>query len=77
MDNWLIALLLKPFVALAFFTATLLIARAIYPHIPDGWIKQLLYDPTLRVRYPWRFAIGAIAGAWGLAGLLALLLAQF
>lgn len=66
-DNWLIALLLKPFAALALLTGTLLLARWIHPHIPNGRIKQVLYDPTLRHRYPWRFAFGCMVGCWGVA----------
>jgi len=63
--SFAIASLLKPFVGLAFFFAVYLIARAMARLIPSGRARDLLYDKTLQKRYPWRFGLGAILGAYG------------
>jgi hypothetical protein len=75
MNTWLLGLFLKPFVAVLLFGVTMVIARLLFPYIPAGPLKRLLYDPTLRERYPWRFAIGfmlACAAAWGVGALFML-----
>lgn len=43
MDNWLLALALKPFVALVLFLAAALIARAINKRMKDSRLKRLLF----------------------------------
>ena len=43
-----IALLVKPFAALAFFLVAWLIAKALKRLIPEGRLKQVLYSPL-----PW------------------------
>jgi hypothetical protein len=69
------AILLKPFVAVVLFAVVWLLARSIYRLIPNGRIRDVLYDKTLRERHPWRFgalilffylAIGA--GLWAVWG---------
>lgn len=65
MSNWLIALVLRLFVAVVVFSITFLIARAAYRYIPNGRLKRVLYDRTLRTRYPWRFGLGFLVLAWG------------
>ena len=40
-----IAILLKPFVALAFLTAALLIAGLVHKYMPDSKIKRILFSP--------------------------------
>jgi hypothetical protein len=42
MDNWMIGLFLKPFVALFFFVIAALLARAITSRMKDGKLKRLL-----------------------------------
>lgn len=72
MSNWLLALFLKPFAALVLFCSAAVVARLAYRHIPPGKVKTLLYDPTLRDRHPWKFALLFMGLAWGLLGAVAL-----
>jgi hypothetical protein len=58
MEPWLIAVILRPFGAFLYFGLALVIAHAIRPLIPNGRIKVILYDRTLRKRHPWRFFLG-------------------
>jgi hypothetical protein len=43
--NWLLALFLKPFIAVAFFMVAWLISRLFWRYIPDGKIKKILFSP--------------------------------
>jgi len=40
-----LAILLKPFVALVFLTAALLIAGLIHKYMPDSKLKRILFSP--------------------------------
>jgi hypothetical protein len=70
--TWLLALVLKPFVAFLFFATAYVVARGLARLIPNGRIKDALYDRTLQKRYPWRFALLAMASIWGVVALVAL-----
>lgn len=48
--TWLLAVVLKPFASLALFGLALAIAYLLRPFIPNGRIKDLLYDRTFRER---------------------------
>lgn len=72
MDNWLLALFLKPFAAVVLFVGATYIARLVFPYIPAGPAKRFLYDPTLRERHPWKFALAFMGLAWGVMGAIGL-----
>lgn len=42
MDNWLVGLAIKPFVALVLFLVAAVLARAITSRMKDGKLKRLL-----------------------------------
>jgi hypothetical protein len=70
--TWVLALVLRPFAALVLWGIVAFVAIVlIKPLIPNGRMKDLLYDRTLRVRYPWRFAFFAMALYGGVLGLIA------
>jgi hypothetical protein len=46
--DWWLALIVKPFAAVAFFVVAWLVARLLHRIIPDGKIKRHLYSPL-----PW------------------------
>lgn len=71
--EWVIALVLKPFVALALFVFAYLVAQLLSRAIPEGRAKALLYDRTLQKRHPWKFGLGFLFGSWGLIGIIAVL----
>ncbi len=45
MDDWLLALLLKPFFAVLFFFFVFCLARVIRRLMPDGKLKRILFSP--------------------------------
>jgi hypothetical protein len=67
-------MLIKPFVALALFTAAWAIARSMRSAIPDGRVKTLFYDRTLQRRHPWKFFFAGACGIWGAIITVALVL---
>lgn len=73
MDPWLIAVLIKPFAALAFFSFAFLLAQVASRFIPEGAIKRVLYDRSLQKRHPWKFGLGFLVAGWGVIGLIAYL----
>lgn len=75
--TWLLAVVFQPLGALILFG--LAAAVAVYvlrPLLPNGRVKDLLYDRTLQKRYPWRFAILALSLCWGIPALIALYLSH-
>lgn len=58
--NWLLAVLLKGFFAVAFFMVVWLIAAGLYKVIPDGKIKRALYSPLPGHRHRRGGAPGAV-----------------
>lgn len=69
--SWLIAVVLRPFFSLLLFgSAAFLAIVVLKPLIPDGRVKTVLYDRTLRTRHPWKFAFLAMATCWGMLGLV-------
>jgi hypothetical protein len=69
--TWVLALVLRPLAALVLFGFAAFVAIVLLkPLIPSGRIKDLLYDRTLRLRHPWRFAILAMVLCWGVQGLI-------
>jgi hypothetical protein len=63
--GWLVAVVLKPWLALGFFGFSCAVAYAIRPLIPDGRVKKLLYDRTFRHRHPWLFKTLVVVGCYG------------
>jgi hypothetical protein len=45
MEMWLLALIVKPFVAVAFFLLAWAISRVIWRYLPDSKIKRILFSP--------------------------------
>jgi hypothetical protein len=45
MENWLIALVLKPFVAVIFFVLAWAISRLFWRYLPEGKVKKVLFSP--------------------------------
>lgn len=43
--TWLLAVVLKPFIALIVLTLVLLLARVIYRYMPEGKLKTRLFAP--------------------------------
>jgi hypothetical protein len=70
--TWLIAVALKPLGALLFFGFALFASRLLWPLIPRGSIKTLLYDPSIQKRHPWKFFFLAALLTWGLVAFLGL-----
>lgn len=70
MSAWLLGLFLKPFAAVVLFVGAAVAARLLFPLIPNGSAKRFLYDPTLRTRHPWKFALFFMAFGWGVMGLV-------
>ena len=46
--EWVLALSLKPFVAVVFLLAAYYLSRLLWRFIPDGRIKRILYSPLDR-----------------------------
>lgn len=66
MEPWLIAVVLRPFGALAFFGLAAFIAyKVIAPLIPEGRIKAVLFDRSLRTRHPWKFTVLLLVSVYG------------
>lgn len=66
MQPWLIALVLKPYLLLVLFTSVAFIAyKVIHPLMPDGPLKQVLFDRTIQQRHPWKFALCAMGASYG------------
>ena len=64
--TWLLAVVLRPFGALVMFGASAFIAyKLLYPLIPDGRIKTLLYDRTIRTQHPWKFGTAVVVSCYG------------
>lgn len=59
------AMAIKPFFALALFAAAYVLARGLAKAIPNGRIKDVLFDPSIQRRHPWKFALLAILSGWG------------
>lgn len=71
--DWLIAVALKPLVFVGLFFLAYVLARVGHKAIPDGKVKRLLYDRTLRARHPWKFGLGFAIGAYAFIALIAYL----
>ena len=63
--TWLIAVALRPLGALALFGLAFLTAGLLWPLIPDGRVKRILYDRTLRHRRKWMFAALVVVSFYG------------
>jgi hypothetical protein len=65
MEPWTIALLVKPLASVVFLAVVVYpIERVIQRAWPEGWLKQVLFDPTFQRRHPWRYmAVWTIAMA--------------
>ena len=71
MDPWLWAVVLKSLGALVLFGAAAFIAhKVLYPLIPNGRVKSLLYDRTIRTQHPWKFGAAVLFGCYGMLGLM-------
>jgi hypothetical protein len=73
MEPWLIAVALKGFFGLAFFSVVWLMAAALRRFIPDGAVKALLYDPQIQKRHPWKFFLGFALVFYGVIALISVL----
>lgn len=51
--TWLLAVIFRPVGALIFFGFALVVSRLLWPLIPDGPVKAVLYDRAILKRYPW------------------------
>lgn len=71
--TWLLAVVLKPAVAVLLFFAAYVVARLLWPLLPDGPVKRFAYDRTIRPRHPWKFAFLAMGATWGVVYLVYLL----
>jgi hypothetical protein len=61
--EWLLAVALKPLILFLGLCVVYVLARSMHRFIPEGRVKQLLYDRSLRARHPWKFGLGfAITG---------------
>jgi 4-hydroxybenzoate polyprenyltransferase len=69
--SWLLAVVLKPFAALVFFSLAYFIAKGIAKAIPGGRVKDVLYDRSVQRRHPWKFALLAMVTIWGVIALAA------
>lgn len=63
--TWLLALILRPVGAFALFGFALLVARVLWPLIPAGRVRTVLYDRTIRKKHPWAFFFLACFGVYG------------
>lgn len=70
--TWLVAVVLRPFGALVFFFVARAIALALYRVIPNGPLKTVLYDKSIRKRAPWRFFLLFAVMFYGTVALVAL-----
>lgn len=72
--TWLLAVVLKPFGALLFFgLAAFLAYFAVGPLIPNGRVKNVLYDRSIQKRHPWKFAALAFVTFYGTIALVSYL----
>jgi hypothetical protein len=46
--SWVLALVLKPFFAVLFFTAAWLLSRVVWRYMPPGKFKDRLFSPLHR-----------------------------
>jgi hypothetical protein len=51
MPNWLLALILKPFLVAAFLAFVWLVHYLVWKLLPNGWLKALLLRPIGRRRH--------------------------
>lgn len=66
MEPWLIAVVLRPLGALVFFGLAAFIAyKVIAPLIPEGRIKSILFDRTIRTRHPKKFTVLIVVSVYG------------
>lgn len=66
MSPWLIAAVLRPFGSLVLFGLAAFVAhKLISPLFPDGPLKRLLYNRSIRKNHPWKFALGGLAVIYG------------
>lgn len=63
--TWLIAVVLKPWFAVGFFGFACAIAYAIRPLFPEGRVRDLLYDRSLRLRHPVIFGALVVVSVYG------------
>lgn len=68
--EWLIAVALKPLVFVGLFFLAYVLARFAHRVIPNGRVKQVLYDRGLRARHPWKFGLGFAIGGYALIALI-------
>lgn len=69
--EWLLAVALKPLVFLGLFLFAYFAARVVQRVLPDGRVKQVLYDRSLRTRHPWKFGLGFAAAGFAVIALIA------
>lgn len=70
---WLLAVALKPLFLVGLFFFAYVVARFAHRAIPDGRVKRLLYDRSLRARHPWKFGLGFMVAGYAVMGLIAYL----
>jgi hypothetical protein len=69
--TWLLAVIFRPLGSLLVFGFAALVAyKVIGPLIPEGRIKALLYDRSIRRNHPWKFAVAALVSCYGVLGLM-------
>jgi hypothetical protein len=71
--EWLLAVALKPLIFVGVFFFAYVVARLAHRAIPDGKLKRLLYDRSLRARHPWKFGLGFLIAGYAVIGLIACL----
>jgi hypothetical protein len=68
--TWLLALVLRPVGAFAVFGFALLLARVLWPLIPAGRLRAVLYDRNIKKNHPWKFALLGMTACYGTAFLV-------
>lgn len=71
--EWLLAVILKPLVFVGLFFFAYVVARLAHRFIPDGSVKRLLYDRSLRTRHPWKFGLGFLVAGYATIAVIAYL----
>lgn len=63
--TWLLAVVLRPLGSLLLFGSALLLARLLWPLIPSGRFRTVLYDRAIRKNHPWTFGLLGLAAIYG------------
>ena len=66
--------MLKPFILFLMLCMAAVIARLIYPLIPNGKIKQILYDKEVTKRHPYLYPLAGTVMAFVVIALVGLAL---